>query len=159
MGGKMALIRSLAGLLSRPEIGEVFELSIDGNVLWSDPLKMLYYDGYDEKKWGFCGNYIQGVQTRRFKLFPAERCSNLDQVIKILRQHGKIPEGQWRVPFAEKYSMRNPKEMFGISDPSWIDEYGDAHFPCLTIQQSLFHRADDIRRQGEGWLWLVEITG
>jgi hypothetical protein len=87
-----------------------------------------------------------------------ENCSNIEEVLEALKDRGAPPEGQWRMPFAEKYRMRDVIETLGVPDPSWIDEYGDAHFPCLTIQQSLFHRADDIRRGGEGWLWLVEVV-
>jgi superoxide dismutase len=38
-----------------------------------------------------------------------------------------------------------------------MDQYGYRYFPSLSNQQSLFHEADDIRRGGEGWLWLVKV--
>ena len=154
----MALRKSVSGFSPRPAVGEVFELTIDGDAPWNDPMALVRGDGYDEKCWEFHGRMIEGNQTRKFRLETAEGCSSLNQVLEILqRKGGKISEGQWRVSFAEKYNLLGVNERVGFPDPSWLDEYREAVFPCLVSSRSLFHHADDIRRGGEGWLWLVEV--
>ena len=130
---------------------------IDGSAPWNDPMLMLRADGYNPQKWYFRGKQVVGVQKRKFKLETVQGCSNLKEVLESLTDKGKAPEGQWRESFAEKYRLMSLQEQLGIPDASWIDEYEDAHFPYLTNLRSGFHWADDIRRGGEDWLWLIEI--
>lgn len=150
------LEKRVAHLVLRPAVGEVFEMTIDGGAPWNNPVAMLRADGY-APDWQFVGREITGVQTRRFKLETVQGCSNLKEILEVLAGKGKAPEGQWRVPFSEKYKLNNLGEQLGVSDASWINEYGEAHFPFLTNLQSGFHWAEDIRRGGKGWLWLIEI--
>jgi len=124
----------IAFLEPRPAVGEIFELTIDGGAPWNNPMVMLKVSEGDAN-WRFVGRKIIGVQTRRFKLEIAQECANLKEVLRALDGKGKIPEGQWRMAFAEKYRLEHLSERLGVPDASWINEHGEAHFPFLTNLQ------------------------
>jgi hypothetical protein len=159
MLGIMAVVpKRCSAILSCPAAGEIFELEIDGSKPWNDPRAMPRGDGYPRwDEWDFKGRSIEGAQKRRFKLEAVDGCSNFDDVLNALEGRGRAPEGQWRGPFWEKYRL-DTRDRIGFPDPSWTDERGDAQFPILTGDRSLFHHEDDIRCGGEGWLWLVEVV-
>jgi hypothetical protein len=141
----------------RPAVGEIFTLTTSGGLFWNDPMNMLEADGYEPETWRFAGKMIKGIPTLHFTLETVSSCSNIDDVLVAIGGMAKAPEGQWRNAFASSYRLESLRERLGVPDPSWIDQYGYRYFPSLSNQQSLFHEADDIRRGGEGWLWLVKV--
>ena len=142
---------------SIPIDGEVFELTLDGDDPKNDPLEMVRSDGYHSGAWKHRGKRISGVQTRQFWLACVGLCANLDEVREKLKEHGKIPQGQWREAFKAKYPRPDGNGPIGIADPSWVDPDGDAYYPSVdSFGCSLFRWAG--HDKGEDWRWLVEVS-
>lgn len=135
-----------------PADGEIFELTLDGDLPENQPLEMVWRIGYDKtEEWRFNGARVTGIQTRRFKLVSIGYCASFEEVKRKLKPHGKIPEGQWREPFRARY-----KGYIGIADASWASPSGSAVFPSVNTRgYSNFHYADG--EFSDSWRWLVEV--
>ncbi|MBI2475494.1 hypothetical protein HYV69_03665 [Candidatus Uhrbacteria bacterium] len=144
-----------------PALGEVFELTLDGSAPDNDPIEMVHRSGeVGFEKWRHRGKLVKGVQTRRFKLITIGCCDHFSTVVAILKEHGKIPEGQWREVLITKFQSADGGGTVGIADDSWRDQYSYFLFPCI--------RADsgqtcvpffDLSEGGfnNNWRWLVEV--
>lgn len=156
--GLNKLFIELSRLLPYPPVGEVFELTLDGDDPANDPIEMVRQDGHGEsQKWEFRGRRVVGVQIRHFKLVQIGYQPNFEAVLRELGMHGTIPEGQWREAFKVNYET-DGKGPVGIADSFWVDPDGDANFPYVsTVGRSLFYwtaRAfDDVC-----WRWLVAVS-
>lgn len=148
--------RPAAVVLAYPAMGEIFELTLDGDVPEHQSLEMVRRDGYGGK-WRHDGPVVQGKQTRRFKLVQIGYCRTFDEVLEKLAKYGKIPEGQWREAFRVAYPKPDGDGPIGIADFSWVNPHGYAHFPYVRADgHSYFHWADDDFY--ESWRWLVEVS-
>jgi len=72
-----------------PAVGEVFELTFDGDVPENQPLEIVRYFGYNPEGWKHKGLRVGGKQTCRFKLVQVGYCPNLEVVQERLKVHGK----------------------------------------------------------------------
>lgn len=138
-------------------VGEVFELTLDGDDAENDPVEMVRRDGYSKpEQWQFNGTRVAGVQTRRFKLVSVGYCRTFDRLTRKLIKYGTIPEGQWREALKAAY-QHDGKGPVGIADSSWVRPDGYAHFPCVrTLGSSYFHWTGfDFHAR---WRWLVEVS-
>lgn len=138
-----------------PAMGEVFELTLDGDAPENQPLEMAHRDGYRTEGWQHTGKKVAGKQTRRFKLVSVGYCRTFDELTRKLVKHGTIPDGQWREALKAAYQY-DGKEQVGIADSSWVHPQGRDFFPYVsTGGYSNFHFTDldfDV-----GWRWLVEV--
>ncbi len=145
-----------------PALGEVFELTLDGSAPENDPIDMVRRSGEVEfEKWKHVGNRrVNGVQTRRFKLVAIGSCDHYNLAEAILKEHGRIPEGQWHEALIAKFQDADGKGTVGIADDSWRDQYNDFFFPCIRANDGptcvLFF---DWAFGGfnNHWRWLVEV--
>ncbi len=135
-----------------PAVGEVFELTLDGDVPENQPLQMVKDCGCTGK-WRHNGRTVKGKQTRRYKLAQAGYQPNLDGVKAALPASGSV-EGQWIKAFKAAYPHPDDNGPIGIADASWVDPAGGAHFPCVYADRGLdFDWAGIIRVVS--WRWLV----
>ena len=141
-----------------PTVGEVFELTLNGNDPTIDPVEMVRRDGYnDPERWRFTGARIAGEQARRFKLVEIGYQPNFDAVCSALKQHGEIPGGQWREVFKAAFGKPDGKGPIGFADPSWGDPHGSVGFPCVYAGgASVFRWADHDFH--DDWRWLVGVS-
>jgi hypothetical protein len=135
-----------------PAIGEVFELTLDGDVPENQPLQIVKDCGYTGK-WRHNGRTVKGKQTRRFKFAQAGYQPNLDGVKAALPTSGSV-EGQWIKAFKAAYPQPDGNGPIGIADASWILPLGVAYFPVVYTDGYLgFGWADNDR--DARWRWLV----
>ena len=140
-----------------PKVGEIFELSFDGDVPENQPLEIVRYFGYDpDDGWKHKGLRVGGKQTCRFKLVQVGYCRNLDEVKERLKAHGKNPGGQWMKAFKMAYPQPDGNGPIGIADASWVDPRGRARFPMVFSGGDLCLLWADID-QGGDWRWLVAV--
>lgn len=150
-------LRALHAIPPYPAVGEIFELTLDGDAPENQPLEMVSRDGYDHPElWSHNGERVVGVQTRRFKLVEVGFCKNLDEVKEKLAPHGTIPEGQWREAFKKRFRKPDGKGPIGFADSSWVDPRAFVYFPFVDADGgSLFYWADyDFYAD---WRWLVGV--
>jgi len=144
-----------------PALGEVFELTLDGSAPENDPIEMVRRSGeVGFEKWQHKGRQINGVQKRRFKLVAVGSCDHFNLVVAILKEHGKIPEGQWREALIAKFQVVDCNGIVGIADDSWRDRYGDFFFPCFNAnsEQACVPFFDWTEGGFNNyWRWLVEV--
>ena len=137
-------------------MGEVFELTLDGDAPENQPLEMVRHDGYDWKVWQHEGPVVKGSQTKRFKLVKVGYCRTFNELRRKLGAHGEIPEGQWREALKAAYKS-DGKGHVGVADSSWVGPRGRAPFPCvLAYGHSFFLWADG--DFNDDWRWLVEAS-
>ena len=140
------------GIPVYPNVGEIFELTLDGDAPENQPLQMVRDFGYTGK-WRHNGPKVKGKQTRRFKLAQAGYQPNLDGVKSALPGSGSV-EGQWIKAFKAAYPQPDGKGPIGIADASWVGPDGGASFPIVDSDGVLyFHWAAFDR--GDSWRWLV----
>ena len=135
-----------------PAVGEIFELTLDGDAPENQPLQIVRDCGYTGK-WRHNGRTVKGKQTRRFKFAQAGYQPNLDGVKSALPTSGSV-EGQWIKAFKAAYPQPDGNGPVGIADASWVNPRDDANFPFVSTDGSLnFCWADDV--QDAFWRWLV----
>lgn len=149
--------KSTPFVVTYPAVGEVFDLTLDGDAPEHQPLEMVRRDGYTGK-WEHRGPVVKGKQARRFKLVQIGYCPSFDEVRrKLATEHGKIPEGQWREAFKAAYPKADGNGPVGVADSSWVNPNGNANFPYVnTDGNSNFNWTDD--DFNENWRWLVEVS-
>jgi hypothetical protein len=139
---------------SIPELGEVFELTLNGDDV--DPGEMVRNDRYPGS-WDFLGPRVVGLQTRRFRLVNVGRCANLNEVRE---KAGKLAEGQWREAFRQRYPNPDGREPIGFGGSLWSNNIGGCRIPLLTNYGdewiSRFGSASTALHR-ESWRWLVEV--
>lgn len=141
-------------VLSYPTIGEIFELTLDGDAEENQPLQMVRDFGY-QGEWKHSGPKIKGKQTRRFKLMQAGYPRNLEAVKSSLPGSALV-EGQWIKAFKAAYPLNGGKCPVGIADASWVDSVdGSARFPFISNEGIIcFGWVTDCRVVNQ-WCWLV----
>ena len=139
-----------------PKVGEIFELTLDGDLPENQPLEIVRGFGYNPEGWGHKGPKVSGQQTRRFKLAQVGYCNNLDVVKERLKAHGENPEGQWMKAFKAAYSQPDGNGPVGVADASWVGPHGGAGFPGVGTDGVLGFRWTG-SGQGGGWRWLVVV--
>lgn len=135
-----------------PAIGEVFELTLDGDAPENQPLQIVRDCGYTGK-WRHNGRTVKGKQTRRFKLAQAGYQPNLAGVKSALTRSGSV-EGQWIKAFKAAYPQPDGNGPVGIVDSSWFRPYDDAFFPIVVTDGTLRFRWTG-RDHYAIWRWLV----
>lgn len=135
-----------------PAVGEVFELTLDGDAPENQPLQIVKDCGY-AGKWRHNGRTVKGKQTRRFKFAQAGYQPNLDGVKATLPASGSV-EGQWIKAFKAVYSRPDGNGPIGIADASWVSPGGGARFPFVDTGGGLLFgwAGHDL---GGRWRWLV----
>ena len=137
---------------SYPAVGEIFELTLDGDAPENQPLQIVRDCGYTGK-WRHNGRTVKGKQTRRFKFAQAGYQPNLDGVKSALPTSGSV-EGQWIKAFKAAYPQSDGNGPVGIADASWIYPPVGADFPVVLTDGDLdFYWAG--YGQGADWRWLV----
>jgi hypothetical protein len=138
-----------------PAVGEIFELTLNGDDLVNDPIEMVRRCRYDNpEKWQFDGRRLVGTQSRRLRLVGIGDQLNFGAVRKALAEQGPFPEGQWREAFMAAYPEPNGKGPMGVADPSWCGPDGLLYFPYInTAGRPHFNRAGTTFL--DNWLWLV----
>ncbi|GEM_PF-1427146 len=138
-----------------PAVGEVFELTLDGDAPENQPLEMVRRDGYTGD-WRHKGPVVKGVETRRFKFVSVGYCANWNELKQKLAEHGEIAPGQWREAFKKKYPTPDGNGPIGFPDASWAGPDGNAFFPCVDADGE-----SDFDWTGDGWVgnwrWLVGV--
>jgi len=131
-----------------PEIGVVFELRLNGDVL---PLAMVEKYGYNLEGWKHNGPLVKGQPTRKFKLIPANGLwKNIGEMI------GSDLEGQWMEAFRVKFPKSDGEHPVGVYDSSWIDPHGFASFPLLFKDGTPLFSGNHYVFHSD-WLWIVEV--
>ena len=138
-----------------PEIEEVFGLTLNGKDSRVHPWVMVGDFGFNPEGWSYSSRFLTGRQTRSFKLVSAGSCSSWEELIKRLKARGRIPRGQWLVPFKEAFQPdgRGP---VGVADSSWLSPGSNAHFPYVhpggyPSFRPTAHAIHDV------WRWIVEV--
>lgn len=138
-----------------PKLGEVFELTLNGNDPDVQPLAMVRKYGYKPEYWKHSGKTVTGQQTRKFQLVSVGYCTGWYELAEKLATFGPTPEGQWLEAFKTEYGPGGNCHI-GVADPSWVDPHGFAVFPCMHNDgDSNFDWADSdfsVR-----WRWLVPV--
>jgi hypothetical protein len=148
-----------------PEIGEVFELTLDGDAPENQPLAIAREaPGFSEGDWRHIGKTIKGIQTRKFMLNRLdEDCYDLDELRQKLAARGKTPEGQWLKAFKAKYPYPDrdgpvgAKAIVGVADPSWVSPNGIVFLPCVRTDDGCLSLISTPSVFLEGERWLVEV--
>ena len=152
------MAHATAKKVPHPPVGEVFELTLNGDAPENQPLAMVANSDSDcsPRNWTHNGSVVKGVASHHFRLVAVGYQRNLGAVIKALAPHGKIPEGQWREAFKASFAS-NGIHPVGIADPSWTNPSFGAVFPCVrSNDDSSFYWAGE--RLSSYWLWLVEVA-
>ena len=138
-----------------PAVGEIFELTLNGDDFTNDPIEMVRRCGYDGfERWQFEGECVVGTQSRPFMLVGIGDQLNFSEVRKALAEYGPFQEGQWREAFMAAYPEPNGKGPMGVADPSWRGPDGFLYFPYInTGGRPHFNRASTTFL--DCWLWLV----
>lgn len=139
-----------------PAVGEVFELTFDGDAPENQPLEIVRYFGYNSEGWKHKGLRVGGKQTCRFKLVQVGYCPNLEVVQERLKAHGKNPGGQWMKAFKVAYPQPDGNGPVGVADSSWAHPNGDALFPIVLTDGDLYFVWAGIF-QAASWRWLVAV--
>lgn len=143
-----------------PAVGEVFELTLDGDASENNPIEMVRRDGYRPEDWRHKGEKVAGEQTRRFMLVSVGYC-HFGELVRRLVKHGTIPGGQWREALKAAYKS-DRKGPVGIADASWMclfdRPFGRTGFPSVHENDcSYFDWAYPNFGFDDGWRWLVEV--
>lgn len=136
-----------------PELGEEFELTLDGDHPDNQPTAMKRGDGNDG--WTYRGDStVRGIVTKRFKLMKFGYRKEPGFVRREYAGHGTVPEGQWRQAFIATFPTHDGKGPVGIPDSSWQLGAGGYYFPCVNKEGIA-----DFYWGGHGldkeWRWLV----
>lgn len=164
-----------------PQIGEVFELTLDGDDEKNAPERLARYAKVGHLMY-YDGSRISGVHTRQFTLVRAnggflDGCRDLKQVRETLTQHGRVPECQWIWAFHRKFSLPDetylgisPNARIGFANDGWILSVssnrwatgframpfiGAPYFSTESARLSLDRPPDDFP---PAWSWFVEVT-
>lgn len=146
-----------------PAVGEVFELTLDGDALETEPMEMVLRDrNFQPDKWKYRGERVFGNQTRQFRLIRLPSSSrNLMDVRFKLRPYGKTPKGQWREALRVAYSVPShddeSNEVISIADDSWVNHHGLPCFPWIRKDGSSGFMWSGLFLD-DSLLWLVDIT-
>jgi len=144
-----------------PALGEIFELTLDGSAPENDPIDMARRSGeVGFEKWQHKGRRVNGIQTRRFKLVSIGCCDHFSTVVAMLKEHGKIPECQWREALIAKFQDADGGGTVGIADDSLRDQYSDFFFPCIRANYGPICAPFFDWTEGgfnNHWRWLVEV--
>lgn len=146
-----------------PQIGEVFDLTLDGSLPENTPLgviKVFHKGSYEYNKdnpedWRHNGQVVTDKQTRKFMLVKIGNQPNLAAAKSVLeKKYGTTPEGQWMKAFKDAYPKDDGNGPIGVADSSWIYPNGHIRFPCVhTGGRPHFDRGDyDLYTY---WRWLV----
>ncbi len=138
-----------------PQVGEVIELTLNGDDPKNVPLGMVRDFGYYSDGWKHKGKTVTGTQTRRFMLVKVGYQSNLAEARKALETaHGPTPEGQWLQAFRAEYPTPDGNGPVGIADSAWAGPRGYADFPFVGSNgRPRFGWPG--RGLREAWRWLV----
>lgn len=138
-----------------PEAGTEFELELP--IIPVSGLGMVRKAGGCDTGFKFVGSEIlAGPHTGTFKLVWVSNKDNLECVCRVLKTHGRIPEGQWLTALKTKFSKPGGRGPIGIADPSWL--YKEIrHFPFFSeyYQEICFTAATE--GLNDNWRWLVEV--
>lgn len=137
-----------------PADHEIFSLTITKPFTG---LEMVRDDGFkDWRLWKFTGKEIATPQTKRFKLVLIGEQPNFEAVVRELKKHGRIPQGQWRKAFKEAFPETDGS-LIGVADSSWVSPSGGVHFPCVAGYGNEYFGWTG-RGFGDDWRWLVEVA-
>ncbi len=145
-------VRTQPAVPAYPAVGEVFELTLDGDAPENQPLQIVKDCGYTGK-WRHNGCTVKGKQTRRFKLAQAGYQLNLDGVKAALPASGSV-EGQWIKAFKAAYPQPDGNGPIGIADASWANPNSLADFPIVLSVGDLSFRWTAFGHVAS-WRWLV----
>lgn len=137
-----------------PAVGEVFELTLDGDAPENQPLAMVQQGGYNGA-WQHKGLLVTGRQARRFKLVQVGQQPGLVAVGVELAVHGRVPPGQWREALKATY-RQDGQGPVGVADPSWQSPFGRVCFPYINTDGSPGLALADLDYRKD-WRWLVEV--
>jgi hypothetical protein len=145
------------GQIYIPNVGEAFQMTLNGEDPTNNPIAMIRSDGYYDQ-WSYIGQKITGVVTAHFKLISAKNVWVVE-IIEEIKQHGKIPSGQWRQAFTKQFpEWRSAYKYIGFPDCSWKNDENDTKlFPYLG-KHGGSGLARSISSADSDWLWLVEIS-
>ena len=144
-----------------PAVGEVFELTLDGDAPENQPLEMVRRDGY-ANDWKHNGPVVKGRHTKHFKLVEIGYCKRFAEVLGKLGAHGEIPNGQWRESFKTKYNGPDCKGHIGVADVSWLSEENEENVACFPFLDGNSGTSGFLCHDHyflEAWRWLVEVNG
>lgn len=144
-----------------PGVGDVFELTLDGDAAENQPMVMLKRDSPGFETCRHNGSVVHGRQTRRFKLVQIGFCEHdsWGEVLRRISTYGKIPEGQWREAFMAKFPISDRLGAIGVADTSWVDSVAKDHdrfFPYIRMNGGSCFGPTHYSFKEE-WRWLVEI--
>lgn len=148
-----------------PKVGEVFELTMDGDAPENQPMVMaINCDPQHGRHWEHSGNKVVGIKTKKFKLVDFGFSARSAWLESHIKAQGKIPEGQWIKAFCAKFSVHDRKASVGVYDCSWKSP---SRFPGITRCLNRFPWIDIYGNLGFGYetvasylneRWLVEVT-
>ena len=140
-----------------PPVGEVFELTLDGDAPENEPLEMVNEFGFNPSGWQYIGAAVSGRETRRFQFVQVGYCSTVERVKDKIGPYGKVPAGQWINAFKAAYPEPDGQGPVGFADASWVSADGRANFPYVASVGFLhFNYGGHVR--GEDWRWFVQVS-
>jgi len=134
-----------------PEIGEEFDLTLDGNDPKAQPLVMVENHGFG--KWKHDGPLVKGRQTQKFKLI--QKGGSWKEIGGVV---GNDLSGQWLGAFWHQFPESDGEHLVGVHDASWMPPYGSICFPYVDRHYGgrLGFQQADYYYCGR-WLWLVLV--
>ncbi|MDO8669650.1 MAG: hypothetical protein Q7K65_05140 [Candidatus Buchananbacteria bacterium] len=142
-----------------PQVGEVFELEIDGNASENTPSEIIRSFGYNPNGWKFSGPVVMGKKSCQVMLVQIGNFQQkLDEIKRMLEaKYGPMPGGQFVKVFKDACPEPDGKGPVGIADSQWLDPSGDALFPCInSFGRSYFGYPDF--GFSVSWRWLVSAA-
>lgn len=148
------LLSSAHSIRSYPAIGEPFEIVFYGDYKGNQPLAIARRVGHCDG-WEHDGPLIEGRVIRLLRLVALKSALAFDELrAELVRQYGKVPEGQWVSGFKATFPKTDGKGPIGIADASWVAPDGHFNFLCVGRGGDMeFHRASGAF--GPGWRWIV----
>lgn len=139
-----------------PQVGEVFELTLDGDAPENEPLEMVSEFGSNPSGRQHTGATVSGRETRRFQLVQVGYCSTVEKVKDKIHSYGEAPEGQWINTFKAACPQPDGLGPVSFADASWVGADGRANFPYVaSLGFPHFNYAGHVR--GEDWRWVVQV--
>lgn len=141
-----------------PKVGEVFELTLNGDDPDNQPSAMVAACQEDPSVWTHKGPTVTRTVTKRFKLVKVGSCNTFKELKERLQAHGTIPESQWLKVFTTRFTRHDHDDGVAVADDSFVLSpgggrsffyIGDEGFPVLTPRGGPMSGM---------WRWLVQVS-
>lgn len=152
--------RRLLGYRQPPRLGQSFDLKIDSPFSGLEVVKRT--GSIVINRWTFTGTEITESVSKRFMIVAIDFAPTFLDVKRQLIALGRIPKGQWQIPFMNMYPDQDPSgDPIHIADDSWVYHNDDGRPSRHFV--SIFGRGShgNLPRTCDGGFrgrWLVEVV-